>query len=64
LTASINGLDFDVNAYVLDKIGESENGDIDIIIGALTMEMWWIKIDPKKGTLDISHLKKREFTEF
>jgi len=64
VTAQINGLQFDLTAYIIDEIGESEYGSIDVIIGAITMEEWFIKLDPRNQTLDLSGLRRREFTEF
>ena len=64
LTATIEGLAFDMTAYVVDELGETEHGRLDAIVGALTMEAWWIKLDPKAGTLDLTQLRKREFTEY
>jgi len=64
LTATIDGLEFDVTAYAVDELGETEHGDLDAIIGALTMEEWYIKLDPYTGELDLSSLREREFTEY
>lgn len=49
---------------IVATLGETEHGPIDAIVGALTMEDWWIKLDPKTGELDLTQLRKREFTEF
>lgn len=64
LTARIDGLEFDFTAYLIEEIAETEYGPIDAIIGALTMEEWLIKLDPQNKTLDLSGLRRREFTEF
>lgn len=64
LTARIDGLEFDMTAYIVDELGETEYGRLDAIIGALTMEEWYIKVDPRVGELDLSGLRKREFTEY
>lgn len=64
MTAIIDGLEFDFTAYLIDEIGETEYGRVDAIIGALAMEEWWIKLDPRSKTLDLSGLRRREFTEF
>lgn len=53
-----------MTAYVLPELGETEHGRLDAIIGALTMEEWYIKLDPQKGDLDLTGLRKREFTEY
>ena len=62
--AVIDGLEFDITAYVIDELGETEFGRLDVIIGAPTMEEWWIKLDPHNNELDLSSLRRREFTEF
>ena len=64
LTATIDGLEFDMTAYIVEELGETEYGPLDAIIGALTMEEWVIKLDPRTGELDLSGLRKREFTEY
>ena len=64
LTAVIEGLEFDMMAYIVEELGETGHGPLDAIIGALTMEEWHIKLDPRTGELDLSGLKKREFTEY
>ena len=46
------------------NLGRVDGGEIDALIGALTMEEWEISVNPKDGTLDLSGLKRREFTEF
>jgi len=37
------GLEFDMTAYIVKELGETEHGPLDAIIGALTMEEWYIK---------------------
>lgn len=64
IVATIEGLVFAFNAYPIDEIGEIEEGRIDVLIGVLCMEEWYIKLDPQKRTLDLTSLKRREFTEF
>jgi len=51
-------------AYVVNDLGETEYGRLDAIVGALTMEEWYIKLDPRRDELDLSGLRKREFTEY
>ena len=60
----IDGLDFDTIAIPVDEIGKVDEKEIDVLIGALTMEQWEIIPNPKDGTLDLSGLRRREFTEF
>jgi hypothetical protein len=61
---SIEGLAFDTEAVPIDEIGKVDGQRLDAIIGALTMEQWEIKLDPKTGSLDLEGLRRREFTEF
>lgn len=61
---SIEGLSFDAEAIPIDGLGKADGHDLDVIIGALTMEKWEIKLDPKSGALDLEGLRRREFTEF
>jgi len=63
-TAAIDGLEFDMTAYVVEELGETEHGPLDAIVGALTLEEWYIQLDPRTGELDLSALRKREFTEY
>ncbi len=60
----IEGLEFDAEAVPLDEIGRADGHELDAIIGALTMEKWEIRLDPRKQQLDIEGLRRREFTEF
>jgi hypothetical protein len=60
----IEGLDFDTKAVPVDEIGKINGKDLDVLIGALTMEEWEIIPNPKDATLDLSGLRRREFTEF
>jgi len=64
LTATIDGLEFDMTAYIVRELGKTEYGPLDAIVGTLTMEEWYIKLDPRTGELDLSGLRKREFTEY
>jgi len=60
----IEGLEFDAEAVPLDEIGRADGRELDAIIGALTMEKWEIRLDPKNQKLDLEGLRRREFTEF
>ena len=64
ITATIDGLEFDMTPYIVAELGETEHGPLDAVVGALTMEEWYIKLDPRTGELDLSGLRKREFTEY
>lgn len=64
IVGKIEGLDFNTDAVPVKEIGKVNGQELDILIGALTMERWEIKIDPKSGMLDLEGLRRREFTEF
>jgi len=61
----IEGLDFFVGEAVrVAQLGEADGHELDVIIGARTMEQWEIRLDPRTRTLDLEGLRRREFTEF
>lgn len=60
----IEGLAFDAEVIPLDEIGKADGYELDAIIGALAMEKWEIKLNPKTKMLDLEGLKRREFIEF
>ncbi|MFZ6016815.1 MAG: hypothetical protein ACOYU0_04220 [Nitrospirota bacterium] len=64
LEGEIEGLGFSTDSYLIDDLGSINGKPLDIIIGARTMEGWEIRLDPKTGELDLSGLRKREFTEY
>jgi hypothetical protein len=64
IEGKIEGLDFFGNAVPVDDIGHADGQELDVLIGALVMEQWEIRLDPKNGTLDLEGLRRREFTEF
>lgn len=65
LNCAIEGLGFDIKAHPVEEIGVDEYGRrIDVIIGALAMEEWALIPNPKTGEIDLTALRKREFTEF
>jgi hypothetical protein len=64
IRGGIEGLEFHTEAVPIDEIGNVDGKKIDVIIGALTMAEWEIIPNPKEGTLDLSGLRRREFTEF
>jgi len=60
LTCSIEGLEFDIEAYPVEEIGMDERSrSIDAIIGALTMEKWGLTPDPRTGSIDLTLLRKK-----
>ena len=64
LRGEIEGLEFTVKAIPIDKLGRINGQEIGIIIGATAMEEWEIRIDMAKAEIDLTGLKRREFTEF
>ncbi|MFQ6041331.1 MAG: hypothetical protein ACE5PV_10785 [Candidatus Poribacteria bacterium] len=64
IEGKIEGLEFDTDVVPVNELGKTDGQELDAIIGALTMERWEIRIDPKTGTLDLEGLRRREFTEF
>jgi len=64
LEGTINGYDILTHARVLGEIGIDEEGKkIEILLGALTMQEWGIKLNIEEEKLDMSHYPK-EFIEF
>ena len=46
------------------RIGQDEDGRvIDVLFGALPMQLWGIRLDPQNEVLDLSHFT-RDFVEF
>jgi len=65
LNCMIEGLEFDIKAHPVKGLGKDEHGrEIDAIIGATAMEEWGLIPDPRTGEIDLTLLRKREFTEF
>ena len=64
IEGKIEGHVFHTEVLPIDEIGEIDGNIVDVFIGALTMEEWEIIPNPKDGTLDLSGLKRKEFTEF
>jgi hypothetical protein len=60
----IEGLDFSGDAVPVADLGAADGHKLDAIMGALTMERWEIKLDPKAGSLDLEGLRRREFIEY
>jgi len=60
----IEGLDFLADAVPMAELGTADGHRLDAVIGALTLERWEIRLDPRTGTLDLEGLRRREFTEF
>lgn len=65
LNCAMEGLGFDMKAYPVEKIGKDERGrEIDAIVGATAMEEWGFILNPQTGEVDLTALRRREFTEF
>ena len=65
LNCAIEGLGFDIEAHPVEDLGcDERDRRIDAIIGALAMEKWVLIPNPKTGEIDLTALRKREFTEF
>ncbi len=64
IEGKIEGLVFHTEVIPIDEIGKVDGKVVDVLIGTLTMEEWEIIPNPKDATLDLSGLKRREFTEF
>ena len=64
VNGKIEGLDFDTYLVPVDSLGKANGHALDAIIGAATMEVWEITVDPRDGTLGLEGLKRREFTEY
>ena len=48
------------HAFVVEKIGEDEDGNpIEILFGALAMQQWGIRLKPSEERLDLSHYPKQ-----
>ena len=65
IICALEGLPFDIEAHPVEELGRDERGrKIDAIIGALAMEKWVLTPNPKTGEIDLTALRKREFTEY
>ncbi len=64
LDAQVEGHKVATHALVIDEIGNDEEGKpIEILFGALAMQLWGIRLVPKEERLDLTHYPK-EFVEF
>lgn len=66
ISGKLEKKNFEFDAFLIDGLGEvQEKGEtLDILIGATTMEEWAIIVDPKKQTIDLGGLEKRQFLAF
>ena len=64
LVASVEGHPLEFQASVIDTIGQDEDGrEIDVLFGALAMQLWGIRLDLPNERLDFSHFA-HDFLEF
>ena len=62
--ADIEGRSLDFQAWVIDEIGIDEDGRrIDVLFGALAMQLWGIKLDLPNERIDFTHFST-EFVEY
>ena len=64
LRGEIEGLEFTVKAIPVGRLGRIDGHEVGIVIGATAMEEWEMRIDMAKAEIDLTGLKRREFTEF
>ena len=67
IPSKLENINFEFDAFLIDNLGKAqEKGDvdIDIVIGAATMEEWGINLYPTEQKLDLHGLIKRQFLCF
>ena len=64
INGKIEGLDFDTSVVPVQSLGKASDLDLDVVIGASTMNPWEITVNSKDGTLGLEGLRRREFTEY
>jgi hypothetical protein len=64
IQAEIEGHSLEFQASVIEEIGTDEEGrPIDVLFGALAMQLWGIRLDPPNERLDFTHFT-RDLLEF
>jgi hypothetical protein len=64
LEAEVEGHPISFHAMVIDNIGNDDDGTpIEILMGALAMQQWGIRLIPEQEKLDLTHYPE-EFLEF
>ena len=64
LEAEIEGHPISTHAMVIDHIGQDDDGrQIEVLLGALAMQQWGIRLVPEQETIDLTHYPN-EFVEF
>lgn len=53
IEGKIEGLDFFADAVPIEKVGHADEQELEALNGALTMERWEVRLDPKTGTPDL-----------
>jgi len=54
--AEVDGHPLDFEANVIDEIGRDRDGQrIEVLLGALAMQAWGVKLDPQNERVDWSH---------
>ena len=62
--SNIDGHPLEFQASVIDEIGSDEDGRaIEVLFGAIAMQLWGIRLDPQNEALDLSHFTL-DFLEF
>jgi hypothetical protein len=62
--AKLDGHELQLQADVIDSIGQDEDGrEIDILFGAIAMQLWGIRLDLPNERVDLSHFAS-EHVEF
>ena len=62
--AKLEGHALQLQADVIDEIGQDEDGrEIDILFGAIAMQLWGIRLDLQNERVDLSHFAS-EHVEF
>lgn len=64
MRGEIEGLGFIMKAVPIKDIGSIDEQEVETIVGTTAIEEWEMRIDLAKGQLDLSGLRRREFTEF
>jgi hypothetical protein len=63
LEADVEGRPVSTHAMVVDEIGNDQEGRrIEVLFGALAMQLWGIRLVPDEERLDLSHYPE-EFLE-
>ena len=64
VSGAIDGQGIDFDAAPVDNPGRADGHRIDVIVGALTMERWDIRLHPRKGTVEVARPRGGVHMEF